>query len=130
MRLPPVKFLVVAGVIILFAAWNHFRESDQRQLLLAEGFVVSAELESAPAILISESRQQVAVLYPDGFVRASFSEVAGVATDYQLNKQQERINRQLVITLKDAEVTEWRVHFQNDEQLESARKTLDKWIFN
>lgn len=128
MKRPPVKFFVIAGLIALLAVWNHFRESDQRQLLLAEGFIVSSELDSSPAILISESRQQLAVLYPDGFVRSPFSEVSAVAMDFQLNKQQERMNRQLVITLRDADSTEWRVHFQNDHQLESAKYTLDKLL--
>lgn len=130
MKRPPVKFFVIAGLIVLLAAWNHFRESDQRQLLVAEGFVVSAELESSPAILISESRQQLAVLYPDGFVRTGFGEVASVAVDIQLNKQQEPINRQLVIILKGSSPAEWRVHFKDDQQLEQAKNTLDSLIFN
>ena len=130
MKRPPVKFFVIAGLIALLAAWNHFRESDQRQLLVAEGFLVSAELESSPAILISESRQQLAVLYPDGFARTAFGEVASVAVDIQLNKQLEPINRQLAITLKGGTPTEWRVHFKDDQQLEQAKNTLDSLIFN
>ena len=130
MRLPPIKFIAITCLLILLAALNHFRESDQRQLLLAEGFVVSSELEGAPAILISKTRQQLAILYPDGFVRTSFSGIANIEMVFQRNKQQERMNHQLVITLKDAAETEWRIHFQNDHELETAKYTLDRLIQN
>ncbi|WP_261844021.1 hypothetical protein [Aliamphritea ceti] len=130
MGLPPVKFIVIAGLIMLLAVWNHFREADQRQLLLAEGFVVTSELDGSPAILISEVRQQLAVLYPDGFVRTSFDQVAGIDMTFQLNSQQERMNHQLVITLKDAAETRWRIHFPNDGLLETAKSSLDRLIQN
>lgn len=114
-----LAIIVMAGL----AYWNHQRSDAQLKALQAAGFSLSDELSGNPKLLLSRSQKQLAVLFPDGYLRADFDQVDNLEVQHDSNSQTE-FNYRLVISLQGSSRDHVEILYENEARAQATLKKL------
>ena len=118
-----LALIVMAGL----AYWNHQRSNAQLAALQGAGFVVLDQLQGNPKLLVSRSQQQLAVLYPQGYVRAEYAQVSATAVVFDSSAQTD-LNYRLQIQLRSGARPVLEIAYENEVRAEQAKKQLDQLL--
>ncbi|WP_432470768.1 hypothetical protein [Amphritea sp. HPY] len=129
-----VHWIILAVIVMAgLAYWNHQRTDAQLKVLKDGGFVVSDQLAGNPKLLVSSSQKQLAVVFPDSYLRADFGQVSGLELRHDSNAQTE-FNYRLQITLKSGSQSgrqnSVEVAYENEARAQSALKKLQQYLNN
>lgn len=114
-----LAIIVMAGL----AYWNHQRSDAQLKALQAAGFSLSDELSGNPKLLLSRTQKQLAVLFPDGYLRADFDQVDNLEVQHDSNSQTE-FNYRLVISLQGSSRDHVEILYENEARAQATLKKL------
>jgi len=114
-----LAIIVMAGL----AYWNHQRSDAQLKALQAAGFSLSDELAGNPKLLLSRTQKQLAVLFPDGYLRADFDQVDNLEVQHDSNSQTE-FNYRLVISLQGSSRDHVEILYENEARAQATLKKL------
>lgn len=126
---------VILAVIVMagLAYWNHQRTDVQLKALKDAGFVVSDQLAGNPKLLVSSAQKQLAVVFPDSYLRTDFSQVSGLELRHDSNAQTE-FNYRIQIALKSGSQrgsqNSVEVVFENETRAQTALKKLQQLLKN
>ena len=104
--------------------WNHQRSDTQQQVFQEAGFVLSDELQGNPNLLASRSQKQIAVVFPDGYFRADFTQITAAEVRFDALAKQDQ-NYRIHISLKGSDRASVEVLYQNEAMARQALKQLD-----
>ncbi|MEH6625662.1 MAG: hypothetical protein V7739_04405 [Motiliproteus sp.] len=126
------KTLLILVVLIIIAAlvfYNKQRTDHLIDRLQAEGFRADQRLASDPIMLVDASQQQLAVIYPDRYLRLGFQQVIGIerALDVNHKDQEERL---LQINLQGHKEKQVVIEGATPEQVVKWQQLLQQLVFN